>query len=619
MKPRRFTLFAVLCSLALLLFASGTRGADIAARWKGAAPNTGDSFRFIVMSDNTAAPVPGELEEAVREINLLKPDFVMSVGDLIQGYTEGDLVPGFTTDTNVLTMMWDAVNAQLKKLDAPFYYCPGNHDISNPVMREAWLAQYGVDGKSYYSFDYRDCHFVVLDSATPAFMPDYAKEELAWLAKDLASAGSAKHIFVFYHHPQLENKAAWAELVKLFPVGKTTVFNGHTHNLSYSEPDGIPTYVLAATGGIVNIGSYLRRQGDIPNRELGMFRMFAQVSVDNGIPSVAVLPLHEVLPGDYIRKNFVDAFWSSAQSTETSSLSSKGGTVSFKYHHNTLGAPLHVAVSWNAPEWNVQPLYAEANIAPKKDAELKFVFMPRVENPDFPNYTVFYETLNPAGKKVSFNSAYTTRFSAEIDISAVRNISVDGNPSDWKDVKPYELKPKGKITYVWPEWKSEKESSALIYLGHDSQRLYVCMDVFDDQIAIDGNDCRTNDGVEFFWDSRSVDKQNGRHGIGTGQVLFSVPPEQKKPVPVWYMGNRATPNGLIAATARRPVGYICEFSVPLQELGVKMPVLSGQRINLEFKIGDRDIQNGQPIVSAITTSGRPAFAATNNYARCTFK
>ena len=78
-------------------------------------------------------------------------------------------------------------------------------------------------------------------------------------------------------------------------------------------------------------------------------------------------------------------------------------------------------------------------------------------------------------------------------------------------------------------WKGEKDCSALIYLGHDNQRLYVCMDVTDDQIAIDDKYCFANDGVEFYWDGRPADKRDGKPGIGTGHVILPVPPVGRAP------------------------------------------------------------------------------------------
>ncbi len=49
-----------------------------------------DGFQFIVYGDRTGGVPAGlkVLEQAVADTNLLDPDLVMTVGDLIQGYNE---------------------------------------------------------------------------------------------------------------------------------------------------------------------------------------------------------------------------------------------------------------------------------------------------------------------------------------------------------------------------------------------------------------------------------------------------------------------------------------------------------------------------------------------------
>ena len=50
--------------------------------------NDPDNFQFIIVSDNNGGSIPGLFSSVVEKINLLQPEFVMSVGDLIKGYTE---------------------------------------------------------------------------------------------------------------------------------------------------------------------------------------------------------------------------------------------------------------------------------------------------------------------------------------------------------------------------------------------------------------------------------------------------------------------------------------------------------------------------------------------------
>src|SRR5881392_4081346 len=50
--------------------------------------NDPDEFRFAIVSDRTGGHRPGVFSRAVEQINLMQPEFVLSVGDLIEGYTE---------------------------------------------------------------------------------------------------------------------------------------------------------------------------------------------------------------------------------------------------------------------------------------------------------------------------------------------------------------------------------------------------------------------------------------------------------------------------------------------------------------------------------------------------
>src|SRR6476646_9548636 len=54
-------------------------------------------FRFAIVSDRTGGHRARIFSQAVQQLNLLQPEFVLSVGDLIEGYT---------TDTERLTGEW---------------------------------------------------------------------------------------------------------------------------------------------------------------------------------------------------------------------------------------------------------------------------------------------------------------------------------------------------------------------------------------------------------------------------------------------------------------------------------------------------------------------------------
>src|ERR1043165_8940981 len=53
-------------------------------------PKEDQAFGFVIYGDRTSGPPEGVkiLEQAVADTNLLDPDLVMTVGDLVQGYND---------------------------------------------------------------------------------------------------------------------------------------------------------------------------------------------------------------------------------------------------------------------------------------------------------------------------------------------------------------------------------------------------------------------------------------------------------------------------------------------------------------------------------------------------
>lgn len=117
--------------------------------------NDPDDFQFVVIGDRTGGHRPGVFSSAMQQINLLQPEFVVSVGDLIEGYTE---------DLEVLEKQWNALDATVNALEMPFFYTVGNHDFGNNIMRELWHRRLGRD---YYHFIYRNVLFISLNTEDP--------------------------------------------------------------------------------------------------------------------------------------------------------------------------------------------------------------------------------------------------------------------------------------------------------------------------------------------------------------------------------------------------------------------------------------------------------------------
>ena len=262
------------------------------------APQTEDGFHFVIYGDRTGGVPAGLkiLEQAVVDTNLLDPDLVMTVGDLIQGYNS-------TKDWMPEMKEYKAI---MKRLKMNWYPVAGNHDIywqgkgRPPGHHEANYEKHF--GPLWYSFEHKNCGFIVLysDEGDPKTnrkgfhdfeLQQMSEAQLAFLDKALEQLKSKDHVLVFLHHPRWIEKryegSNWPTVhKKLVAAGNVKAcFAGHIHFLHYQGPtDGIEYFTLGATGGHI--------QGDIP--DAGFLHHMNVVSVRKDKISVAAIPVGAV-------------------------------------------------------------------------------------------------------------------------------------------------------------------------------------------------------------------------------------------------------------------------------------------------------------------------------------
>ncbi len=198
-------------------------------------------IRFGIIGDRTGGAVDGIYEGIVNEIELLKPDFVMTVGDMIEG-PESDSV--------VLVSKWEEYFNIVQNFSMPVYYTPGNNDIDTDIMLTMY--QHYLNNP-YYSFDHKFIHITVLDNSRWEASKNYPKEQIDWLVKDLKKSQSAKHRLVFIHKPFWYKTVAMGledglhEIFKQYNVD--AVFCGHFHRYFSAEFDGIKYTTIGSSGG----------------------------------------------------------------------------------------------------------------------------------------------------------------------------------------------------------------------------------------------------------------------------------------------------------------------------------------------------------------------------------
>lgn len=232
--------------------------------------NAEGTFRFAIMGDRTGGMLPGVFEKGAEKVNLMQPEFVLSVGDLVDGYT---------TDPAVWNAQWDEFDAIIDRLQMRFYYVPGNHDISNPQLDAVWHERHG---SPWYTFLYKDVLFVALHTEDRPGGGIGAKQ-LADITTALEANKDARWTLLFMHRPlwNYGDNAGYEQIEAALGDRNYTLFSGHHHHYLYSRHNGRDHYVLATTGG----GSDLR------GVKFGEFEHITWVTMTDEGPQVAHLEL----------------------------------------------------------------------------------------------------------------------------------------------------------------------------------------------------------------------------------------------------------------------------------------------------------------------------------------
>lgn len=263
-------------------------------------PRSDDAFHFVIFGDRTGGPAAGirVLEQAVRDTNLLDPDLVMTVGDLVQGYNE----------TPLWMEQMKEFRGVMEGLSMPWYPVPGNHDIYWAGKGRPPAGHHERDyeqhfGPLWYWFAHKNAAFIVLysDEGDPRTnrkgwnqpaLTRFSEKQLAWLRGVLEAARDRDHVFLFMHHPRWLAGSYpgnnWSEVHEtLREAGNVrAVFGGHIHRQRYDGArDGIEYFTLSTTGGAI--------PADVPGT--GYLHHFNVVTVRKSGIQVATVPVGAVL------------------------------------------------------------------------------------------------------------------------------------------------------------------------------------------------------------------------------------------------------------------------------------------------------------------------------------
>lgn len=520
--------------------------------------NSPEQFQFLIVADRTGGMRRGIFPEALRKANLMQPEFVMSVGDLIQGYTE---------DEAVIEAEWDEFMDILEPLEAPFFFVPGNHDMTNPVMAEHWERRFG---RSYYHFVYRDVLFICLNTEDGE-QTRIGEEQAAYVRKVLEDNPDPRWTLVFMHKPlwvyedfDPERDTGWKAIEPMLADRPHTVFAGHFHTYTKHTRNDHRYFVLATTGG----GSRLR------GPDHGQFDHVVWVTMTDDGPVIANLLLDGIVEEDIYTPR-TDQLIRGIGQLNTKALMTtdemfNGGTwelrltndadvpaeVSLAFDPHATLRPESESIELTLPPNTVEtievPIGVERPVAIERMKPLSFGHTWRVTPDDHrPLEVTGTGWLRPIRE-------YTAATRAE-------PVTIDGVLDEWGSL-PFVVEQPVQLIDKAGSWNGADDASFRFAVAADDEYVYVAVAVTDERVETDPESYPWNqDAVEIRIDARAEALRSanlGRHENKDHLTLIISSAAEPGSPPVAVFQRDRLPEGLRYASMQTDTGHVTELAIP---------------------------------------------------------
>ncbi|QJC52649.1 hypothetical protein HGI30_14460 [Paenibacillus albicereus] len=278
----------------------------------------GELRSFAVLGDRCGMMTPGVFEEALETVRALRPDLVLAVGDLIEGYWR---------DVDSAHAEWDELDGLVEQMGLPFFPVVGNHDVGSELMRRVWEERKGY---GHYALRVGGVLFLMLNTEDPPTeMPDalidvikeatdrfhrepergddhmrlffqsimermepselvglsridvaIGERQLRFAEQVLADNADVQWTFVTMHKPGWKSESpAYERIMEMLHDRPFTVFAGHLHAMEHTAEGDQQWIQLGRTGG--------HGHGSGPESE----HLVLWVSMQDGRPDYRVLEL----------------------------------------------------------------------------------------------------------------------------------------------------------------------------------------------------------------------------------------------------------------------------------------------------------------------------------------
>jgi hypothetical protein len=518
-----------------------------------------DDFQFVVVTDRTGGARPGVFESAMDKTNLLRPELVMSVGDLIEGYTE---------DRALIDRQWDEFQAFVDRLDMRFYYVPGNHDMATAALAQAWQERFGP---AYYSFVHRGVLFLCLNTEDGQ-KPGLGDEQVDALSLAIDQHPEVRWTLLFMHRPLWVAEEGdpqhlqFARIERKLEGRPYTVFAGHFHRYTRHVRNDRRYIVLATTGG----GSRLR--GPL----FGEFDHVAWVTMTDQGPRVANLMLDGIADenvrtasqADIVQK--VEDGWSLGigGNLVQADRFAGGQLVLELVNHAPMAAEFQLELS-GSERLRPQPPIVTMSIGAGETKRLPLEL--RVDKPrplhDLPALTYEWTArFQVEGQPLELHEHATLPLYEPLAlVQPPKPMTIDGRLDEWDNFR-FEGKQAFHVPKNDPSWKGFEDLDYRFEVAEGPEHLLIAVHVIDDRVLAESNrEPWGQDHIELLIDSREDPaRANNRGEFEPGWRRYgwlSLSPADSRGAMAVEPHDRI-PADVLIATHRTKSGYSAEVAIP---------------------------------------------------------